>query len=177
MSRYYNAKVTLLDEDYEKLLEFSSQPENDGLKEMLSLADIGHYMDQTVLVFNDYNYFEPYCDDNVAKLYKFLEETGCAKVVTMDEEGITDYKEFQDDDEKNERFDSGIIWYDSVYEGVKFASLENSLLKAIEIEMKKECNHDEVKALDEKKLNALIKKVNEKIRQIAPRTKATAPQR
>ena len=95
----------------------------------------------------------------------------------MDEEGITDYKEFQDDDEKNERFDSGIIWYDSVYEGVKFASLENSLLKAIETEMKKECNHDEVKALDEKKLNALIKKVNEKIRQIAPRTKATAPQR
>lgn len=171
MSRYYNAKVTLLDEDYEKLLEFSSQPENDGLKEMLSLADIGHYMSQTVLVFDYYNYFDPDLDDNVEKLYKFLKETGCAKVVTMDEEGLTGYREFQGDDEKRERFDSGIVWYDSVYEGVKFETLENSLLKAIEAEMKKVCNRDEVKALDEKKLNALIKKVNEKIRQIAPKTK------
>ena len=171
MSRYYNAKVTLLDEDYEKLLEFSSKPENDGLKGMLSLADVGHYMDQTVLVFNSYNYFEPYLDDNVAKLYKFLGKTGCAKVVTMDEEGLTGYREFQGDDEKKERFDSGIVWYDSVYQGVKFSSLEDAILKGIEDEFSKLCNRDEIKDLDEKKLDALLRKVNKKIKELAPQQK------
>ena len=170
MSYYYNAKATLLTEDFEKFVEMSHQPENEHIQNMLDMAEIGHYKNQTVLVFDDYNHFDD-CDDGVVALYKFLEETGCAKILTVDEDGAPSRDEFYTDNQKLAHFDPSIIWYDGFYEGIKFVSMEESLLQAIETELKRKCNRDEIEALDEKKLNALIKKVNEKIRQIAPKAK------